>query len=119
MLFSPAAPQTQDRAAPAQEQRTSRLATVVTNGHLREQFRWAALRAKMPDTMFRTAMALTLHFNCKTGQCNPRRETLAEEIGLSERQVGRAIADLEAAGWLMRKRGGRDDTVNYTLCIPA
>lgn len=109
----------QERKASSPHQRAPRLATVVTNISTREQFRIAALRAKMPNAMFRTAMALSWHFNCKTAQCNPRRDTLAEEIGLSERQIGRAVAALKAEGWLDTKHGGSKDAVNYTLYIPA
>jgi Helix-turn-helix domain len=61
---------------------------------------------------------IALHFNCKTGRCDPGYDTLAKEMGTSERTVERHVKLLVDAGWFRRKRGGRDDKVSFTLCIP-
>ena len=61
---------------------------------------------------------IALHHNCKTGRCDPGYDTLAKEMGTTPRNVMRGIKLLEDAGWLQRKRGGRDDKVSFTLCIP-
>jgi hypothetical protein len=39
------------------------------------------------------------HMNGTTGRCDPARATLAEETGLDERCIRRALAELEKSGW--------------------
>lgn len=45
------------------------------------------------------------HRNKKTGQCNPRRKTLAKELGLSMRTLVRALNELRAAQLIRSKQG--------------
>lgn len=51
------------------------------------------------------------HRNKKTGQCNPRRQTLARELGIDNgrdqgrRRISRALAELRAAGFVTSKQG--------------
>ncbi len=66
------------------------------------------------------AMALSeLHFNRRTGQCNPGYPALAEELGCSEKTIQRAAKDLEAMGWIKRHKPGHHENVEFTLTIPA
>ena len=64
------------------------------------------------------ANRVALHFNCKSHRCDPGYDTLAREMGTSRRTVMRAISAIEAAGYMERRRGGRDDKVSFTLSIP-
>lgn len=101
------------------QHRASHLAAIVTDFPLRERFLMAISNACLPDQQNRIAMRLGLHFNSKTLKCNPSNELLMGKLGMSKSTLMRGLADLEAAGWVMRKRGGRDENVNYTLCIPS
>ena len=47
--------------------------------------------------------------------CFPGRETLADELGLSPRQVDRYLQDLKAAKWISIKRRGQGKTNVYHL----
>jgi hypothetical protein len=68
----------------------------------------------------RLAVKLGIFFNCKTGQCNPGYARLAREIGISRRSVIRAIAALEADGWIaiVRSDGHHDHKSEFTLLMP-
>jgi hypothetical protein len=95
---------------------------VVTDFKSREQWKRAfdvvALQRKYLPRACVLISRLADHFNTKTRQCNPRYDTLAVEMGCSEKTVERAIDDVEPDGWIITKRGGRHDPVNFTLCIP-
>jgi hypothetical protein len=55
----------------------------------------------------RVAVALLGFHNGITGRCDPSYETIAKAAGLARRQtVIDAVADLERAGWITRKRRG-------------
>jgi DNA-binding transcriptional MocR family regulator len=88
----------------------------------REQWKRAfdavALQQKYKPRACVLMSRLADHFNCKTGQCNPGFDTLAREMGVTERTVRRAIKELEPDGWIKSKRGGRDDKVSFKLCFP-
>jgi hypothetical protein len=77
------------------------------------------MRRKYPAIAIAAAMRLVEFPARGTGQCNPRRDTMALELGKSERQVDRGYQFLESHGWIRRKRGGRDDAVTITLLIPS
>ena len=47
------------------------------------------------------------HRNRKTGQCNPKQDTLAAELGVSVDTVQRAISKLRAAGLIQTAKGRR------------
>jgi hypothetical protein len=62
------------------------------------------------------------HLNGTTGRCDPAIATLAEETGLQERSVKRAIAELQESGWWIvgrnegtAGRGGRPNTYRPNL----
>jgi hypothetical protein len=65
------------------------------------------------------AVAFILLYRCqngRTGRCNPSIATLAEETGLPERSVTRALRELRESKWWLIRRGGvkgRGDTNNY------
>jgi hypothetical protein len=68
------------------------------------------------------AVRLGLFLNCKTGRCDPSYGTLGREISISERSAIRAVAALEARGWIEvdRNAGGRRDNTNqFRLLTPA
>ncbi|AWM07637.1 helix-turn-helix domain-containing protein [Bradyrhizobium symbiodeficiens] len=85
-----------------------------------ETFAKAALSEKYPARAIALAMVLIeLHFNRKTGQCNPGYPLLAAELGCSERTVMRAGNDLEAKGWIKRRAPGQHVHVEFTFTIPS
>jgi len=47
------------------------------------------------------------------------RKKIAIECGVCERTVGNALASLVARGWLLRKRGRKNETSTYLAMIPA
>jgi hypothetical protein len=74
--------------------------------------------ADLPSAARCLAIAIALHLNVKTGQCNPGHKRLADDIGKSTRSVERFLAVLERAGRLTIKRGGRGQNNNYVLVWP-
>jgi DNA-binding transcriptional regulator YhcF (GntR family) len=75
----------------------------------------------MPPLNFRAAMRLGMFFNCTTGQCNPGYTKLAKEIGCTLDSAKRACRELEADGWLKRKRtegGHHEDKTAFDLLMP-
>jgi helix-turn-helix protein len=106
----------------AQVQYETADAIVVVDFKSREQWKRAfdavALQRKYPPRACVLMSRLADHFNCKTGQCNPSFDTLAQEMGVTERTVRRAIDDIEPDGWILTKRGGRTDKLSFTLCFP-
>jgi hypothetical protein len=83
-------------------------------------FAKVALSEKYPPRAIVLAMALIeLHFNRKTGQCNPGYPLLAAELGCSERTVTRAANNLEAKGWIKRRAPGQHENVEFTFTIPS
>jgi DNA-binding transcriptional regulator YhcF (GntR family) len=75
----------------------------------------------MPPLNFRAAMRLGMFFNCTTGQCNPGYRKLAKEIGCTLDSAKRACRELEADGWLKRKRtegGHHEDKTQFDLLMP-
>jgi hypothetical protein len=73
------------------------------------------------NTFTRSALAIAFillyrRMNGRTGRCNPSIARLAEETGLAERSVKRAVRELrKSKWWLIRREGdkGRGDTNNY------
>lgn len=72
------------------------------------------------NTFSRSALAVAFillyrFMNGRTGRCDPAIARLAEETGLAERSVKRAVAELrKSKWWLTRREGeGRGDTNNY------
>jgi hypothetical protein len=67
------------------------------------------------------------HLNGHTGRCDPSVPTLAEEAGLTERGVNKAIAELRKSEWWAVTRGGgrgrrncylpQFQTLNRSSCI--
>jgi hypothetical protein len=98
------------------------MTVTVVDFRSREQWKRAFDAVAIPREYLPRACVLmsrlTDHFNCKTGQCNPGFDTLAEAMGTSDRTVERAVKELKQDGWIQTKRGGRDDKVSFTLCFP-
>lgn len=60
--------------------------------------------------------AISAHINTKTGEAFPSRQTIAEMVGTTEREVTRAIARARELGLIdVRVGGGRRKTSTYTL----
>jgi DNA-binding MarR family transcriptional regulator len=95
---------------------------VVTDLRSREQwqaaFRAVALAKNYTKTEILLVGALAQNFYCKTGKCDPGNKKLAAQLSVTERTIKSATKTLEADGWCSRKRGGRDENVNFTLSIP-
>lgn len=81
-------------------------------------FNRICMREKYPAIAIAVAMRLVEFLARGTGQCNPGRDTMANELGRSVRQIDRAYEFLETHGWIGRKRGGPHDPVTFTLLIP-
>lgn len=74
----------------------------------------------LSDRAVRVANALALiYVNRKSGQCNPKRMTLADRLSVSEDTVKRALAELRKKGWLIvvgHRHGSAD---SYRFVTPA
>jgi hypothetical protein len=79
----------------------------------------AVLASDLPDAAVRIAMAIALHLNPKTGQCNPAYPTLAAESHIGERSTYRLVALLEHQGWLTVQRTRGRLSNQYVLLNPA
>jgi hypothetical protein len=90
------------------------------SGHKgRDRFICAILtRDVLPLLEVRVAVRLGIFFNCKTGQCDPGYDTLANELGIARRTLFRAIARLKTDGWIEVHRVGRDGNVQFSLFVP-
>ena len=104
-----------------------------TSAHARAQDRKTAFKARQARiiaTQSRPGLSVCerlviaiigQHENLKTGQCNPGIDTIANECGLNERTVYRAIAGAERKGAIVVTRagnGGRNRPNGYQL-VPA
>jgi hypothetical protein len=94
------------------------VADFISREQWKAAFRAVALAKDYTKTEILLAGALADNFYCKTGKCDPGYEKLAAEINAGLRTVKLAAKTLEADGWCSRKRGGRDENVNFTLSIP-
>jgi hypothetical protein len=80
------------------------------------------LRKGYPARTIAAAMRLVEELPRRQGQCDPLREDMADELGVSNRTIDRGYEDLEADGWISRQRtgrGSRNDAVIITLMIPS
>jgi hypothetical protein len=69
----------------------------------------------------RAAIALGMHLNCTTGQCNPGYPRLAREIGCTTRSARRVAATLIALGIVEEERGvggHHENKTNFRLFMP-
>lgn len=80
----------------------------------RDQWLGAVSDADMSPPAYRTAIRLYLAFNCQTGRCDPKFETIATELGVHRRTVERGVSDLEKAGLLIPS--GRGSRRQFVLC---
>lgn len=63
-----------------------------------------------------TYMALASHAYGRKNVCHPSLATLADLTGYDVRTIVRAVATLESAGWIERRKGGgRGASTVYTL----
>lgn len=63
------------------------------------------MKTSFPDPIAKFVMVvLADHYNDSTGTCWPSIDTLAEVTGVSRRTVIRKLKDLEAAGYIIRRK---------------
>lgn len=75
-----------------------------------------AMDHRVSAEAFRLAHILGAKFmNPKTGDAWPSQETLAELLGIKERQVRKHLDALCAAGWIGKRRGGKGKPNRYTM----
>jgi hypothetical protein len=97
----------------------------VEVGHGATRYDWQiaftriSARNEYPTIANLLAMRLVEELPRRQGQCAPRREDMAAELGRDIRTIDRGYKVLEAGGWINRKRGGRYDAVTITLMIPS
>jgi DNA-binding transcriptional regulator YhcF (GntR family) len=56
------------------------------------------------------------HRNKNTGQCNPKWQTLAAELDISQRTIARAMQELKQAGWIAWKRTRLSSKYEIKIC---
>ena len=81
--------------------------------------KWA-WEADLPLNQKMVLLALADCHNSRTGQCNPRIETLAEKVGLSVRSIQYILKALKKAGYIapIKRRKGRKQAANqYALAL--
>lgn len=81
--------------------------------------KWA-FETDVPGTLKLVLVALAHCHNGKTGQCNPRIETLAGMVGRSIRPVQYALKELETLGYIhraRRRKGARQASNHYVLAL--
>ena len=70
----------------------------------------------MSQWTFVTSYGVVLAFMARHGQITARE--LAERLQMTERPVRRIIADLEAAGYIQKRRVGRVNQYQVNLDLP-
>lgn len=116
-MINPAPAQRKPQAStPRKIQLKSATARRDTIGRSRSRI---SARNEYPTIANLLAMRLVEELPRRQGQCAPRREDMAAELGRDIRTIDRGYKVLEAGGWINRKRGGRYDAVTITLMIPS
>ena len=78
----------------------------------------AVLASDLPPHLRLTMLVLCTHLG-KGATCWPSRDTVAREVGVRASQVSKNVTALEAAGWVLVKRGNKNrGTSRYTLLVP-
>ncbi|PWJ73845.1 helix-turn-helix protein [Pseudaminobacter salicylatoxidans] len=72
----------------------------------------------MTKTVKLIAIYLLGCVNFESGRCNPTHETIADEFGISERQVRRLIPKIREAGWISYTRAAYNRPTFYTFHAP-
>jgi hypothetical protein len=120
MLNKPAAPRAQEPS-----DSTSQNPDVVEVGNGATRYDWSiafsrmCMRKEYPAIAIAAAMRLVEYLARGTGQCDAKRITIANELGVSERHLNRGLKVLKDDGWIRLQRGGPEDPVTITLLIPA
>lgn len=74
--------------------------------------------SQLSHIAFRLFILLRYYTNGKTGDSFPTYDLIQENTGMKRRTIAKAIRELEAAGWIERKRRFGSSTI-YTIKIPA
>lgn len=69
--------------------------------------------AKLDGSAIKVYLVVKSYTNFSTGRSFPALDTIAEKAGLSERQVRRALDELQEFGYISKEKSGRNN--NYTL----
>src|SRR5262249_13832534 len=97
------------------------MAAADTRRASRARFQWVAdvLASKIAPALKVLCVALALHKNDATGQCNPAVDTLAKDTGNSgkwaRRTVQRQLLALREIGWITypQNAGGKGKSTQY------
>jgi hypothetical protein len=85
----------------------------------RDRLNWidaVALDLRVSAEAFRLAHVIQSRFiNSKTGEAWPSQETIADLLGIKERQVRNLISELVALNWIDKRRGGNGQPNRYRL----
>jgi hypothetical protein len=73
--------------------------------------------SRMTPTAKTVTTTLIECLNFDNGRCDPSHQFLADEIGISRRQVERLVPKIEAAGWIEVTRRGCKETNSYRFRV--
>lgn len=73
--------------------------------------------SRMTLTAKTVAITMLECLNFDTGRCDPSHQFIADELGLSRRQIERIVPQIKAAGWIGIKRRGCKETNAYAFCV--
>jgi len=74
--------------------------------------------SSLGDGEFRVLVTIADHLNCKTGQCNPSIDRLAQLVGMDARSVRRILRRLEDKKVLKTRRGGHGNGNSNQYSFP-
>ncbi len=72
---------------------------------------------KLPPSAVLVAVVILDHHNGATGRCNPSRETIAQQCGLTVRGVSKALSALVSRGYFTRQQRGFHHSNDYTPVV--
>jgi len=55
---------------------------------------------RLSATDFRVAYRLLSYMNAESGACFPKQETIADDVGVTDRTIRHSLVNLRACGWL-------------------
>lgn len=76
---------------------------------------WAQQQQRLTSSAFLVLVRLLDRQNTKTGRCDPSGIGIAEEVGLSERSIRNAIAELERRGAIKKYKKARYARNQYLI----
>lgn len=86
----------------------------------RKAMDWAWSQTGLKGNAMLVLVCLADHHNDKTGQCNPKRERIAQRVGISERAVTDITNRLQSEGFIQkeeRRNGSQQAATQYHLAL--